>query len=224
MTFRVSSIQLASMVAHLFPLPFRVQASSIAMHGGILPGNRLLYREEATTVIQNPGTQSWWISQNDQPLDIARKLLPYTFSIPSLSSNGLAIGNSSQGMFTTTLAGTLFQLIVQEMLPGHPLPASLERVLWQPAHQNPGILYAIATEPSAKVPSFLCKGGRGVGSGTLAVALWVPMPLLCQSNLFYVILKSNPELSLSVAAHSLPGHQMAILYSIVQVFNIQSLT
>src|SRR6266496_6381400 len=124
-------------------------------------GNRLLYREEATSVIQNAGTQSWWISQNDQPLDIARKLLPYSYSIPSLSTNDMAIGNSSQGLFTTTLAGTQFQLILQGALPGHPLPASLERVLWQPAHHNPSILYAIATQTTGKVPSFLCKGGSG---------------------------------------------------------------
>jgi len=126
-------------------------------------GNRLLYREEITTQIQNPGTQSWWVSQNDQPLDIARKLLPYTYSIPSLSTNNLAIGNSSQGVFSTTLAGTQFQFVNQYALPGHPLPAALERVLWQPAHQNPSVLYAIATETTGKVPSsYLCKSESGI--------------------------------------------------------------
>jgi hypothetical protein len=117
-------------------------------------GNRLLYREEATAVIQNAGTQSWWISQSDQPLDIARKLLPYTYSIPSLSSNFMTIGNSIQGMFTTSLAGIQFQLIIHGSLSGHPLPASLERILWQPAHQNPSILYAIAknsTRPKSSI-------------------------------------------------------------------------
>ncbi len=109
-------------------------------------GNRLLYREETTSTNQNPGTVTWWVSQNDQPEGIARKLLPYTFSIPSISvGNSLAIGNSEQGIFTTTLAGTNFQFVVQGALPGHPLPATLERVLWQPAHQNPAILYAIVT-------------------------------------------------------------------------------
>ncbi|HXZ05814.1 MAG TPA: hypothetical protein VEH81_13350 [Ktedonobacteraceae bacterium] len=112
-------------------------------------GNRLLYREEATSAIQNAGTQSWWISQNDQPLDIARNLLPYTFSIPSLSTNNMAIGNSRQGVFSTSLAGIQFQFIVQGQLPGHPLPASLERILWQPAHLQPAILYAIATDSSS---------------------------------------------------------------------------
>src|SRR5436305_223359 len=150
------------------PIPIAVSGADI-QHSNAWwnpAGNRLLYREEATSVIQNAGTQSWWISQNDQPLDIARKLLPYTYSMPSLSSNGWAIGDSSQGMFTTTLAGTQFQLIIQGSLPGHPLPATLERVLWQPAHSNPSILYAIATETTGKVPSFLCKGGSsGVRSG-----------------------------------------------------------
>ena len=112
-------------------------------------GNRLLYREESTTVIQNAGTQSWWISQNDQPLDIARKLLPYSYSIPSLSSISMAIGNSSQGMFTTTLSGTNLHVIIMGNLPGHPLPASLERILWQPSHIHPDILYAISNESSS---------------------------------------------------------------------------
>jgi hypothetical protein len=150
------------------PIPIAVSKTGI-QHSNAWwnpTGNRLLYREEATAVIQNAGTQSWWISQNDQPLDIARKLLPYTYSIPSLSSNGMAIGNSSQGMFTTPLAGTQFQLIIHGSLSGHPLPASLERVLWQPAHHNPSILYAIATETTGKALSYLCKGGSGVvGSG-----------------------------------------------------------
>ena len=150
------------------PIPIAVSSAGI-QHSNAWwnpAGNRLLYREEATSVIQNAGTQSWWVSQNDQPLDIARKLLPYSYSIPSLSTNDMAIGNSSQGLFTTTLAGTQFQLILQGALPGHPLPASLERVLWQPAHHNPNILYAIVTETTGKVLSYLCKGGSGVvGSG-----------------------------------------------------------
>src|SRR5437588_801872 len=94
-------------------------------------------------------TRSRWVSQNDQPGGIARKSLPSTFSIPSLSSNGSsAIGNIEQGVFTTTLTGTNLQYVIPGALPGHPLPASLERVLWQPAHQQPGILYAVAVSSS----------------------------------------------------------------------------
>jgi len=116
-------------------------------------GNRLLYREESDAPTHYPGSVSWWVSQNDQPEGIARKSLPYSFSIPSMSANNSwAIGNGEQGVFTTTLAGTQFQFVMQGMLPGHPLPAALERVLWQPAHQNPAILYAIVTA-SAKSQS-----------------------------------------------------------------------
>lgn len=112
-------------------------------------GNRLLYREEPLANIQSPLAVSWWISQNDQPGGIARKSLPSTFSIPSLSASAsLAIGNVGQGVFTTTLTGTNLQYVIPGVLPGHPLPASLERVLWQPAHQKPAILYAVAVSSS----------------------------------------------------------------------------
>src|SRR5258708_31008964 len=114
-------------------------------------GNRLLYREEATATTQNPGMISWCVSQDDQTDGIARKSLLDTFSIPSISaSNSTAIGNTGQGVFTTALAGTGMQFVIHGLLPGHPLPAALERVLWQPSHQNPGILYAIA---SSSTPS-----------------------------------------------------------------------
>lgn len=113
-------------------------------------GNRLIYRETATTPIPSPDSALWWISQNDQPGGIARKLLPGTFSIPSLDVNSsMAIGNSQKGVFTTTLAGTNVHYLVQGVLAGHPLFASLERVLWQPAHEKPDILYALLTATSA---------------------------------------------------------------------------
>src|SRR6266496_3225790 len=84
----------------------------------------------------------------EQPGDIARKLLPTTFSIPSITSdNSMAIGNSVRGLFTTTLSGSNVKYIIQGVLPGHPLFATLERVLWQPAHEQPAILYAI--DPSS---------------------------------------------------------------------------
>lgn len=111
-------------------------------------GTRLLYREELASTTHNPATVLWRVSQNDQPGGIARKNLPNSFSIPSLASTDWAIGNSEQGVFTTTLAGTNLQYIFPGMLPGHPLFATLERVLWQPAHQHPAILYAIANSPA----------------------------------------------------------------------------
>jgi hypothetical protein len=100
-------------------------------------GQRLLYREGT-----NPA--AWWVAQNDQPLGIARKALPDSYSIPSIDSqSSMAIGNSGQGIFTTTLAGTELSFVQRGNLPGHPLPASLERILWQPAHEKPALLYAL---------------------------------------------------------------------------------
>jgi Tol biopolymer transport system component len=69
-------------------------------------GSRLLYREESVSPPPDPDTVLWWVSQSDQPNGIARKLLPGSFSIPSLSSaNQMATGNSRSGLFTTTLTG-----------------------------------------------------------------------------------------------------------------------
>lgn len=112
-------------------------------------GNRLLYRE-AYSGDHNPNTMQWWVAQDDQPEGIARKSLPNSFSIPSLSSNNsMAIGNSYNGVFTTTIAGTNIHYLSHVPLTGHPLPATLERVLWQPAHAHPLFLYAIENTSSS---------------------------------------------------------------------------
>ena len=52
-------------------------------------------------------------------------------------------------MFTTTLSGTNLHVILMGNLPGHPLPASLERILWQPSHIHPDILYAVSNDSSS---------------------------------------------------------------------------
>jgi hypothetical protein len=117
-------------------------------------GNRLLYREGASSTLTSPDLVTWWISQDDQALEIARKFFPYTFSIPSVNAiASTSIGNSPQGIFTTTLAGTNFTFIQRVALPGHPLSASLERILWQPVQKNPALLYMLLsdTSPDAQV-------------------------------------------------------------------------
>ena len=112
-------------------------------------GNRLLYREETILAINSPDTVLWWVSQNDQPGGIARKLLPHTFSIPSLSADSsLVAGISQQGLFTTTLNGANIAYISHGKLAGHPLFAPLERALWQPAHEQPALLYAVESSTS----------------------------------------------------------------------------
>jgi hypothetical protein len=45
---------------------------------------------------------------------------------------------------TTTLAGTEQHLLSSGALPGHPLPATLERILWRPRHQNQSFVYVMS--------------------------------------------------------------------------------
>jgi hypothetical protein len=107
-------------------------------------GTRLLYREGAGPDLGSPALVSWIVSQNDQPEGIARKMLLESYSIPSINpENTLVVGNALQGIFTTTLSGTDLTSVQRGALPNHPLPASLERVLWQPGHAHPALLYAI---------------------------------------------------------------------------------
>jgi hypothetical protein len=118
---------------------------------------RLLYRATPYNSaipfngIGNPQSATWWISQDDQPDGIALKRFPSTYSIPSVSYNAQdyeVIGNASSGIFTTSMAGTN-ERSISPYLNGHPLPASLERILWRPAHQNQAFLYAqVDTTPN----------------------------------------------------------------------------
>ena len=123
------------------PIPIIISGSNLTQSNAWWSpnSNRLLYREGS-----NPA--AWWMAQNDQPLGIARKSLPDSDAIPSINAqSSLVVGTTAQGIFTTTLAGTEMTTLVRGNLPGHPLPASLERVLWQPAHDKPALLYALAS-------------------------------------------------------------------------------
>jgi Periplasmic component of the Tol biopolymer transport system len=108
-------------------------------------GSHLLYRQTSVNFAGNPASATWWIAQNDQPGGIAAKVFPPTFSLPSSSygnEHDLLLGNADHGVFTTNIAGQQQQTL-QPPLAGHPLPASLERVLWRPGNHEPGILYAV---------------------------------------------------------------------------------
>jgi hypothetical protein len=61
----------------------------------------------------------------------------------------LILGESDRGIFTTTLTGTNVRYITHNLPPGHPLSASLERILWQPAHQDHSFLYATSISSSS---------------------------------------------------------------------------
>ncbi len=106
-------------------------------------GARMLYRQTGKTNPPDPAEASWIIAQNDQPGGIAAKLFPHAYSIPSFSYDTQKIAAiSSSGIFTTTITGTQQHFLTRTSLSGHPLPAPLERILWQPAHHDTHLLYA----------------------------------------------------------------------------------
>lgn len=128
------------------PIPIAFSSPDVAYSNPMwaITNARLLYRQSPKQPPRHPNDVIWWVSQNDQPGGIAIKSLPSSYSIPSLAyQKQMAIGNMGQGIFTTTLAGTNLRNISTGPLPGHPLPATLERVLWQPAHQDASFLYAV---------------------------------------------------------------------------------
>ncbi|MDQ2885907.1 MAG: hypothetical protein M3Y39_07450 [Chloroflexota bacterium] len=127
------------------PIPIAFSSPSVRYSNPIwnANGTRLLYRQTGTSNPPSPDQDSWVVAQSDQPGGIAAKALPGTYAIPSFSYNTQkTVGISRIGIFTTTLAGSGQQFLTGP-LPGHPLPASLERVLWQPGHQDAHMLYAV---------------------------------------------------------------------------------
>ncbi|GAC1583163.1 MAG: hypothetical protein NVS4B1_22030 [Ktedonobacteraceae bacterium] len=126
------------------PIPIMLSSPDVQYSNPIwnTTGTRLLYRQEPTgTYI--PGNTFWWASQNDQPQGIAAKLLPTSDARLSPSYiDSSAIGITKKGIFTVELTGANTRFLVHGPLQGHPLPAALERVLWQPQHAQPSLLYA----------------------------------------------------------------------------------
>lgn len=115
-------------------------------------GNRLLLRQTSVGGTFQAGDATWWLTQNDQPGGIAAKIFPASYAFPSFGyTNDLVVGIADRGLFTTTLAGTQQHALTNQELTGHPLPAGLERVLWQPQHQDTSLLYAqnVASQPTS---------------------------------------------------------------------------
>ncbi|WP_141727561.1 hypothetical protein [Thermogemmatispora onikobensis] len=109
-------------------------------------GSRLLYR---LTLRGETSLLRWELAQNDQPGGIATRTLPASLAIPSLSNaGGRILGVDQHGLFTINLTGTEQRWLTRTLPPGHPLPATLERVLWQPHQTQPAFLYAISAVPN----------------------------------------------------------------------------
>ena len=136
------------------PIPIMLSSPDVQYSNPIwnTTGTRLLYRQGPTGT-QIPSRTFWWASQNDQPEGIAAKILPTSNARLSPSYvDSSAIGTNSKGIFTVSLTGTNARFLVPDPLQGHPLPAALERVLWQPQHAQPSVLYARLT-PSKNTQS-----------------------------------------------------------------------
>ncbi len=135
------------------PIPIMFSSSDVQYSNPVwnASGTRLLYRQ-GPTATQLASKTFWWASQNDQPGGIAAKLLPSSdarFSPSYIDSS--AIGITKKGIFTVPLTGTNIRFLVPGPLQGHPLPAALERVLWQPQHAHPSVLYATQLTTSKTV-------------------------------------------------------------------------
>lgn len=116
-------------------------------------GNRLLLRQTSVGGTFQAGDATWWLTQNDQPGGIAAKIFPASYAFPSFGyTNNLVAGSADRGLFTTTLAGTQQHTLTDQALAGHPLPAGLERVLWQPQHQDTNLLYAQSVASQSASP------------------------------------------------------------------------
>lgn len=160
------------------PIPTAFSSPDIRYSNAIwnANGTRLLYRQTGKANPPSPTEASWIVAQNDQPGGIAAKLLPPAYTIPSFSYDTQKIAAiSSFGIFTTALTGTQQHFLIRASLPGHPLAAPLERVLWQPAHQDTHILFAVEVAGQTKAHADTLQvqltlstidGGRG-GTGGL---------------------------------------------------------
>jgi hypothetical protein len=108
-------------------------------------GSRLLYRVTPLNPAGSFQGINWYISQNDQPGGIARKPLPASYAFPSSSyesANYHVLGYNDNGVFSSTLDGKQVNTIAETTLAGHPLPATLERILWRPGQKDQEFLYA----------------------------------------------------------------------------------
>ncbi len=179
-------------------------------------GNRLLYRQTGQSDPASLADAHWWISQNDQPGGIAVKAFPSTYALPSFSyKSGLIAGISQHGIFTTDMTGAKQHYITPALPDGHPLPAALERVLWQPAHDDSHFLYAMTTPNQQSTQSSptvqLILSTLNNQTTTLATCRctqfsWSPdgKAILYSTGLTYTILNIADKSSFSIQVDGVP--------------------
>ncbi len=200
------------------PIPIMLSSPDVQYGNPIWnsTGTRLLYRQEPTGA-QSPNKGFWWASQNDQPGGIAAKVLPSSYARLSPSYiESLAIGIANRSIFSVSLTGTNMHFLAPGPLPGHPLPAALERVLWQPQHVQPALLYAQlapskAGETIPEVQLMLhTSAGREEMLTTCACVqfAWSPngSTVLYQSNTHYTLfnIATHTATNITVEPNSVP--------------------
>lgn len=190
------------------PIPIAFSSPSVRYSNPIwnANGTRLLYRQTGTSNPPSPDQNSWVVAQSDQPGGIAAKALPGTYAIPSFSYNAQkTIGISKSGIFTTTLAGSGQQFFTGP-LSGHPLPAPLERVLWQPGHQDVHILYAVQKATNTPTVQLMLRAmdGQTTMLATCACTQFAWSPdgnsVLYDSGASYTVLNIDSKTAFSITA------------------------
>ena len=95
-------------------------------------GNRLLYRQ---TLLASGSAPEYYVSQADQPVGIARKLVWYASGIPVLSADGSRVAAiDPAGNVRVGTPGKAGSIVAQHALAAEPGTNRPARLLWQPQH------------------------------------------------------------------------------------------
>lgn len=120
-------------------------------------GNRLLYRESLNNAAASAVT--YFVSQADQPVGIARKSVNNNATLPVLSPDGSRIATvDSDGNVWLGTPGSTGTLVAKGTLPTLPGASRPARLLWQPRHD--ALLYMTSGPNTTVVLRLLTIGGK----------------------------------------------------------------
>lgn len=134
-------------------------------------GNRLLYRESLDSAAASAAT--YFVSQADQPVGIARKPVVGNTGLLVLSADGSRIATvDSDGNVRLGTSGSIGMIVATSALLTLPSASRPARLLWQPRHD--ALLYETMGDKGAVSIQLLTIGGRvrtlGAVSGLLDLA------------------------------------------------------
>ena len=137
-------------------------------------GNRLIYRESLNSAASSAAT--YFVSQADQPVGIARKPVMGNVGLPALSADGSRIATiDSNGNVRIGTPGSTGMIVANGALLSLPGASRPARLLWQPHHD--ALLYETSDTSAAVSLQLLTIGGNvhtlrtlGAVSGLLDLA------------------------------------------------------